>query len=111
MGSNRISTAAMPTYRTTAGIGACLQRRMPADSLLQQAADIINAGSKVTIFVGRGALGSREEVTQLATIVGGPVVKALLGKAVLPDRSPYTTGGIGLLGTAPSVDAMNDCDT
>jgi pyruvate dehydrogenase (quinone) len=65
----------------------------------------------VTIFVGRGALGAREEVGQLAEIVGGPVVKALLGKAVLPDRSPYTTGGIGLLGTAPSVDAMEECDT
>lgn len=83
----------------------------PADALLQKAADIINAGSKVTIFAGRGALGYREEVTQLALAVGGPVVKALLGKAVLPDRSPYTTGGLGLLGTAPSVDAMNDCDT
>ncbi len=83
----------------------------PADSLLRQAAEIINAGSKVTVFVGRGALGAREEVAQLAGIVGGPVVKALLGKAVLPDRSPYTTGGIGLLGTSPSVDAMNDCDT
>ena len=83
----------------------------PADSLLVQAANIINAGSKVTIFVGRGALGCREEVTQLAETVGGPVVKALLGKAVVEDRSPYTTGGIGLLGTAPSVDAMNDCDT
>jgi pyruvate dehydrogenase (quinone) len=83
----------------------------PADSLLRQAADIINAGSKVTIFVGRGALACREEVTQLAGLVGGPVVKALLGKAVLPDRSPYTTGGLGLLGTSPSVDAMNDCDT
>ena len=83
----------------------------PADSLLVQAANIINAGSKVTIFVGRGALGCREEVTQLAETVGGPVVKALLGKAVFEDRSPYTTGGIGLLGTAPSVDAMNDCDT
>ncbi len=81
------------------------------DPLLQQAADIINAGSKVAIFAGRGALGCREEVTQLAEIVGGPVVKASLGKAVLPDRSPYTTGGIGLLGTAPSVDAMNECDT
>lgn len=83
----------------------------PAEALVRKAADIINAGSKVTIFVGRGALGCREEVTQLAAAVGGPVVKALLGKAVLPDRSPYTTGGIGLLGTAPSVDAMNDCDT
>ena len=83
----------------------------PADTLLREAADIINAGKKVTVFVGRGALACREEVTQFADIVGGPVVKALLGKAVLPDRSPYTTGGIGLLGTAPSVDAMNECDT
>jgi pyruvate dehydrogenase (quinone) len=83
----------------------------PAQSLIQKAADVINAGSKVVVFCGRGALHCREEVTQLAEIVGGPVVKALLGKAVLPDRSPYTTGGIGLLGTAPSVDAMNECDT
>ncbi|MGH7226802.1 MAG: thiamine pyrophosphate-dependent enzyme, partial [Gemmataceae bacterium] len=83
----------------------------PTASLLKEAADIINKGSKVTVFVGRGALGAREEVAQLAELVGGPVVKALLGKAVLPDRSPYTTGGIGLLGTAPSVDAMNECDT
>jgi pyruvate dehydrogenase (quinone) len=83
----------------------------PAPSLIQKAADIINKGSKVTVFVGRGALGAREEVSQLAELVGGPVVKALLGKAVLPDRSPYTTGGIGLLGTSPSVDAMEECDT
>ncbi len=83
----------------------------PSDILLRNAADIINAGKKVTVFVGRGALACRDEVTQLAGTVGGPVVKALLGKAVLPDRSPYTTGGIGLLGTAPSVDAMQDCDT
>ncbi|MGH9515019.1 MAG: thiamine pyrophosphate-dependent enzyme [Terriglobales bacterium] len=83
----------------------------PADLLLRQAADIINAGSKVTIFAGRGALGCREELIQLAATVGGPVVKALLGKAVLPDLSPYTTGGLGLLGTAPSIDAMKECDT
>ncbi len=83
----------------------------PADTLLRKAASIINDGSRVTIMVGRGALGAREEVAQLAETVGGPVVKALLGKAVLPDRSPYTTGGIGLLGTAPSVDAMEECDT
>src|SRR6185437_5632131 len=83
----------------------------PADSLLREAADIINAGSKVTIFAGRGALGCSEELIQLAATVGGPIVKALLGKAVLPDRSPYTTGGIGLLGTAPSIDAMKECDT
>lgn len=84
---------------------------LPARTLLEQAAEVINKGSKVAIFVGRGALHARDEVTQLAETVGGPVVKALLGKGVLPDHSPYTTGGLGLLGTAPSVDAMNACDT
>jgi pyruvate dehydrogenase (quinone) len=83
----------------------------PPQTAIKQAADIINAGTKVVVFVGRGALHCREEVTQLAELVGGPIVKALLGKAVVPDRSPYTTGGLGLLGTAPSVDAMEECDT
>lgn len=83
----------------------------PALEVLQRAAEIINDGRKVVVLVGGGALRCGEEVAQLAETVGGPVVKALLGKAVLPDRSPYTTGGIGLLGTAPSVDAMQECDT
>jgi pyruvate dehydrogenase (quinone) len=84
---------------------------VPSKALMQEAADVINKGSKVVIFAGRGALGCSEELAQLAQTVGGPVVKALLGKATLPDRSPYTTGGLGLLGTAPSVDAMEECDT
>ena len=84
---------------------------IPSQAMLERAASVINEGSKVAILAGRGALGARAEVEQLAEIVGGPVVKALLGKAVLPDRSPYTTGGLGLLGTAPSVDAMQECDT
>jgi pyruvate dehydrogenase (quinone) len=79
--------------------------------LLQQAADLINRGAKVAIMAGRGCLGARDEVLQLADRVGGPVIKPLLGKGVVPDDSPYTTGGIGLLGTAPSQDAMQDCDT
>jgi pyruvate dehydrogenase (quinone) len=83
----------------------------PAPSLIQKAADLINNGSKVVIFAGRGALGCKEELIRFAEIVGGPIVKPLLGKAVVPDRSPYTTGGLGLLGTAPSVDAMEECDT
>ncbi|MFD2934808.1 thiamine pyrophosphate-dependent enzyme [Spirosoma flavum] len=78
---------------------------------LQRAADLINAGKKVVILAGRGALDARGEVVQLAETVGGPIIKALLGKAVVPDDSPYTTGGIGLLGTAPSQDAMEECDT
>ena len=84
---------------------------VPAESLLHQAAEIINESSRISILVGRGALHARDEVSRLAEAVGGPVVKALLGKGVLPDRSPYTTGGLGLLGTAPSVDAMEECDT
>ncbi len=83
----------------------------PPQDTIRRAADVINEGSKVAIFVGRGALHCREEVTQLAETVGGPVIKALLGKGVVPDRSPVTTGGLGLLGTAPSVDAMEECDT
>ena len=83
----------------------------PSSELLHRAADIINKGKKVAILAGCGALGAREEVTRLAETVGGPVIKPLLGKAVLPDRSPYTTGGIGLLGTAPSQDALAECDT
>lgn len=84
---------------------------VPPESLLQQAADLINAGSKVAILAGRGCLGCRAELLALAEAVGGPIVKPLLGKATVPDDSPYTTGGIGLLGTAPSQDALDECDT
>ena len=84
---------------------------LPADQDLRRAADIINAGKKVAILAGRGCLNARAEILELAEKVGGPIAKPLLGKAVVPDDSPYTTGGIGLLGTAPSQDAMRGCDT
>src|SRR5947209_7533315 len=84
---------------------------LPSPELLQQAAALINRGSKVAILAGRGCLDARDEVLQLADKVAGPVIKPLLGKGVVPDDSPYTTGGIGLLGTAPSQDAMQACDT
>jgi pyruvate dehydrogenase (quinone) len=84
---------------------------LPPDEQLRLAAFLINEGKKVAILAGRGALKARAEVLELAEAVGGVVVKPLLGKAVVPDDSPYTTGGIGLLGTAPSQDAMKGCDT
>ncbi|HET8655287.1 MAG TPA: thiamine pyrophosphate-dependent enzyme [Longimicrobiaceae bacterium] len=84
---------------------------LPPQPLLQEAAELINRGRKVAILAGRGCLGSGEEVLQLAEKVAGPIVKPLLGKAAVPDDSPYTTGGIGLLGTAPSQDALEECDT
>lgn len=84
---------------------------MPSMAQLQAAAELLNAGSRVAILAGRGCLGARQEVLELADKVGGPILKPLLGKAVVPDDSPFTTGGIGLLGTAPSQDAMEECDT
>ncbi|HEV2419523.1 MAG TPA: thiamine pyrophosphate-dependent enzyme [Terriglobia bacterium] len=84
---------------------------VPSERLLKEAADLINKGDKVAMLVGRGCLHAREEVLDLAKAAAAPVIKALLGKAVLPDRNPYTTGGIGLLGTAPSQDALEECDT
>jgi pyruvate dehydrogenase (quinone) len=84
---------------------------IPPTAALQAAADVINRGTKVAILAGRGCLGARDEVLELSEIVAGPIVKPLLGKAVVPDRSPNTTGGIGLLGTAPSQDALRECDT
>ena len=83
----------------------------PPPDQLRAAAAILNAGSRVAVLAGQGALSAREEVTQLADVLGAPVAKALLGKAVLPDDSPFTTGGIGDLGTAPSSWAMQSCDT
>jgi pyruvate dehydrogenase (quinone) len=84
---------------------------MPHQNVIRAAAELINRGSKVAILAGQGCLGAREEILQLAEKIGAPIIKALLGKAVVPDDSPFTTGGIGLLGTAPSQDALKECDT
>ena len=84
---------------------------IPPEETLRQAADILNGGARVAILAGRGSLGARMELLNLAEQLGGPIIKPLLGKAAVPDDSPYTTGGIGLLGTAPSQDALQECDT
>jgi pyruvate dehydrogenase (quinone) len=84
---------------------------LPPQEQIQRAADLINAGSNVAILAGQGALGCRDELIMLAEKVAGPIIKPLLGKGTVPDNVPYTTGGIGLLGTAPSQDALQECDT
>ncbi len=86
-------------------------RSVPSDEELRRAAEVINAGSKVVVFAGRGGAGARRELLDLAEKIGAVIIKPLLGKTAVPDDSPYTTGGIGLLGTAPSVDAVRECDT
>jgi pyruvate dehydrogenase (quinone) len=83
----------------------------PPNDEIERAAEVLNDGSRIAILAGRGCLGARDEILELADRVGAPIVKPLLGKAVVPDEHPLTTGGIGLLGTAPSQDALAECDT
>ncbi len=96
---------------THTGVGYAGPAKLPEQSLLQQAADVLNAGKKVAILVGSGALGATDEVIAIAEKLQAGVSKALLGKAVLPDSLPWCTGGLGLLGTKPSWDLMQECDT
>src|SRR5438067_2824778 len=83
----------------------------PVEEDLQCAAEVLNAGKKVAILAGQGALGATDELEQTAEILAAPIIKPLLGKAAVPDDSPYTTGTIGLLGTKPSQEAIESCDT
>lgn len=85
--------------------------RLPDDAELKRAADVLSAGKKIAILAGRGALNATDELEQMAEKLGAPIIKPLLGKACVPDDSPYTTGGIGLLGTKPSQEAIESCDT
>ena len=85
--------------------------RLPAELDLDRAAEVLNEGKKVAMLVGQGALGARDQVIAVAERLAAPIVKALLGKAVVPDDCEYTTGGIGLLGTKASQEALEECDT
>ncbi|WP_053849405.1 thiamine pyrophosphate-requiring protein [Streptomyces sp. NRRL B-24085] len=84
---------------------------VPADSDIERAAEVLNAGEKVAVLIGQGARGARQEVMEVADKLGAGVAKALLGKDALDDDLPYVTGSIGLLGTRPSYELMQDCDT
>jgi pyruvate dehydrogenase (quinone) len=86
-------------------------RIVPHDADLRRAADVLNAGEKVAILVGAGALGATGEVVQVAEALGAGVAKALLGKAAVPDDLPFVTGSVGWLGTEPSNRMMRECDT
>jgi pyruvate dehydrogenase (quinone) len=83
----------------------------PRDEDLQRIADLLNEGEKIAILAGAGARHARDELLTLAETLAAPIVKTLSGKATVPDDSPYTTGGIGLLGTKPSEELMEQIDT
>jgi len=84
---------------------------LPDKKLIEDAAYILNSGERVVILAGQGALGAEDELVSVAQKLGAPIVKALLGKAVVPDYNSYSIGGISLLGTGPASDAMSEADT
>ena len=84
---------------------------VPAEPDLRRAAEVLNAGKRVALLVGAGALGCSELVEQVADRLGAGAAKALLGKPVLDDRLEWVTGAIGLLGTTASWELMRSCDT
>jgi pyruvate dehydrogenase (quinone) len=93
------------------GPGWSKPRVIPFDDDLDRAASILNEGERVAMLIGAGALHASDEVIATADLLGAGVAKALLGKAALPDDLPYVTGSIGLLGTRPSWNLMEGCDT
>ncbi|HVW70010.1 MAG TPA: thiamine pyrophosphate-requiring protein [Steroidobacteraceae bacterium] len=93
------------------GIGFSRPRVVPYETDLRRAAEVLNAGRKVALLIGAGALEATEEVVAVADKLGAGAAKALLGKAALPDSLPWVTGSIGLLGTEPSYELMMECDT
>jgi pyruvate dehydrogenase (quinone) len=92
-------------------IGYSEPRVIPAAEDLRAAAEILDAGEKVAMLVGQGAAGAEAELEQVADLLGAGVAKALNGRFVLPDDLPYVTGPIGLLGSKPSYEMMENCDT
>jgi pyruvate dehydrogenase (quinone) len=109
-GANPYSAPAPAVVKPTAAIFLPAPATpRPAD--LQAAAAVLNAGERIVMLVGAGARQARSEVLEVAELLGSPIVKTLSGKAVVPDDHPLTTGGIGLLGTAPSEATMEECDT
>jgi pyruvate dehydrogenase (quinone) len=93
------------------GVGAPLPYPLPEEAELHRAADVLNAGRKVAMLIGAGALNATDEVVEVAERLGAGVAKALLGKSTVPDDLPWVTGSIGLLGTKPSWEMMQECDT
>jgi pyruvate dehydrogenase (quinone) len=107
-------TYAAPTHEfkmVPSSLGIVEPQLIPPEHELARAAEIINAGSKVAILIGQGAREAADQVLELAELTGAGIAKALLGKDVLSDELPFVTGSIGLLGTRPSYELMQGCDT
>jgi pyruvate dehydrogenase (quinone) len=93
------------------GVGFVRDRGLAREDDVHKAAEVLNAGKKVAMLVGAGALDATDEVLAVADLLGAGVAKALLGKAAVPDDIPYCTNSIGFLGTKPSWEMMQSADT
>lgn len=93
------------------GVGYSAPRIVPMPEDLQRAADVLNAGKRVAMLVGAGALHATSEIIHVSDLLNAGIAKALLGKGAVPDALPQVTGGIGLLGTKPTYQMMSECDT
>lgn len=100
-----------PRHKLDPNIGVARPCVFPERQAIDKAAKILNAGRKVVILAGQGALGAGDELARTAELLGAPIAKALLGKAVLPDTHPHVTGGVGYLGARASQQVMAECDT
>ena len=107
-GAKRVNKRNIPHHTSDAFARSA---RLPDEDALAGAAEVLNTGRKVAILAGQGALRAGAELERAAETLAAPIVKALLGKAAVPDDSPFTTGPIGLLGTRPSQEALEECDT
>lgn len=105
-----VETPARTHGTVHSGIGFTAHAHTPDENALKAAADVLNSGERVAILVGAGALNASTQIEELADVLGAGVAKALLGKAAIDDNLPYVTGSIGLLGTQPSWEMMNECD-
>ena len=107
------SSEEIPSMQMVSGHTASSWRApivVPQGETLEAAAELLDAQKKLVILAGSGALGATDELERLADVLAAPIIKPLLGKATVPDDSPFTTGGIGLLGTRPSEQAMEECE-
>ncbi|MBZ9673658.1 thiamine pyrophosphate-dependent enzyme [Mesorhizobium sp. ES1-3] len=107
-------SAAAPSKRNVPGHVSermAVSAQMPDEEQMARAASILNSGRRTVILAGQGAIGAREKLPALAERLGAPVAKPLLGKMALPDDSPYSVGGVGMLGTRPAQEALESCDT
>jgi pyruvate dehydrogenase (quinone) len=102
---------ASPRHKADPTAAFAKSAHAPDPQAIARAAEVLNAGGKVVILAGQGALGASDELARTSELLGAPVAKALLGKAVLPDDHPNVTGGVGYLGARPSQQALEACDT